>query len=121
LRPVEAGDATAERSGRRRCALVLAATSLALLALHQLVYGREYVLDSPPWHGVGVGMLLAAGWNGALRRRATGFAVAALCRGLLVNDVAVMRAVYREVEHGLGADVRDVRGRPIPPAPGTAP
>jgi len=109
-------------SGRWRDANLLAPAACLVFhfALH-LVYGREYVLYSPHWHGVGVAMLVAAGWNGALRRRATGFAVAALCLGLLVNDVVVMRAVYREVEHGLGADVRDVQGRPIPPAPGTAP
>jgi hypothetical protein len=108
--------------GRWRDAnLVAPAACLAFhFALH-LVYGREYVLYSPHWHGVGVAMLVAAGWNGALRRRAAGIAVAALCLALVVNDVVVMRAVYREVAHGLGADVRDVHGRPVPPAPGTAP
>ena len=101
--------------------LVAPAACLAFhFALH-LVYGREYVLYSPHWHGVGVAMLVAAGWNGALRRRVAGFAVAVLCLALLVNDVVVMRAVYREVAHGLGADVRDIHGRPVASPPGATP
>jgi hypothetical protein len=82
------------------------------LALH-VVYGREYVLYSPHWHGVLVALLVAAAWTGFPRRRpAMLMAAVALSATMLANDVVVMRAVYGEVEAGLGVRARDARGAP---------
>jgi hypothetical protein len=83
---------------------------LSQLALH-LVYGREYVLYSPHWHGVLVAVLVAAAWNGLPRRHGAMLAAAAvLSAAMLQNDLVVMRAVYREVGAGLGVHGRDAAG-----------
>jgi hypothetical protein len=80
------------------------------LVLH-VVYGREYILYSPHWHGVLVAVLVAAAWNRfPCRRGAMLGAAVALSIAMLVNDVAVTRAVYREVEAGLGMRGRDATG-----------
>jgi hypothetical protein len=78
-----------------------------------LLYGREYILYAPHWHGVLVAMIVAAVWNGLARRgRAVAAAVAAvLCAVLLANNLLVLDAVYREFAAGLGADRRDASGR----------
>jgi hypothetical protein len=82
------------------------------LALHFL-YGREYVLYSPHWHGVLVALLVAATWNGLAERGRRWLPVAGgiLAAALLANNLAVMQQVYREVEAGLDLQVRDLNGR----------
>jgi hypothetical protein len=89
-------------------------------ALH-FVYGREYILYSPNWHGVVTAVLVAGAWNGlgAGRRRATVIA-AAFSLALAVNSLAVMNRVYRELEGGMEQMYRDGDGRllPAPPAGG---
>jgi hypothetical protein len=83
----------------------------AHLGLHWL-YGREYVLYAPHWHGVLVALLVAGAWNGLGAQRKLLPALAALlATGLIANDVVVLRAVYREVDAGLSVEVRDERGR----------
>jgi hypothetical protein len=83
---------------------------LSQLALH-LVYGREYVLYSPHWHGVLVAVLVAAAWNRHPQRRGVMLVAAVvLSAGMLANDLVVMRATYREVETGLGTRGRDAAG-----------
>ncbi len=82
-------------------------------ALH-LFYGREYILYAPHWHGVFVAVLVAAGWNAgstsrARRRIFVGFA-ALLGIAMLANNLQVMRSVYRQVEAGLEARLRDPDG-----------
>ena len=80
------------------------------LGLHAL-YGREYVIYSPHWHGVLVALLVAGAWHGLGRRRAwLAPAAAVLAALLLVNNLAVMRAIYREVAFGLEASRRDAEG-----------
>jgi hypothetical protein len=93
--------------------LAPAACVASQLALH-VVYGREYVLYSPHWHGVLVALLVAAAWRAHPRRHtAMVAAAAALSLLLFANDVTVMRDVYRELDLGLGVDVRDVDGAPL--------
>lgn len=75
-----------------------------------LLYGREYILYSPSWHGVLVAVLVAAAWNAVRRRWGVVAVCGALCAGMLVNDVAVLNAVYREVAAGLAIEVRDMTG-----------
>jgi hypothetical protein len=83
----------------------------AHFALHWF-YGREYVLYAPHWHGVLVAVLVAGAWNGLAARRNLVAAVAALlARGMIANDVVVLRAAYREAAAGLSVDVRDEQGR----------
>jgi hypothetical protein len=79
-------------------------------ALH-LVYGREYVLYAPHWHGVLVALLVAAAWRRHPQRQVllTGAALL-LAAAMLVNDRAVMDAVYDEVDAGLSIRVRDGAG-----------
>jgi hypothetical protein len=100
-------------AGLRRADAKLLAPALCVgsqLALH-IVYGREYVLYSPHWHGVLVAVLVAAAWNRFPHRCAAMLAAAALLSAaMLANDVVVMRAVYREVEAGLGLHTRDTTG-----------
>jgi hypothetical protein len=100
-------------AGLRRADAKFVAPALCVasqLALH-LVYGREYVLYSPHWHGVLVAVLVAAAWNRLPRRRGAMLAAAAvLSAAMLLNDLVVMRAVYREVEAGLGTRGRDAAG-----------
>lgn len=89
-------------------------------ALH-FVYGREYVLYAPHWHAVLVAVLVAAAWNGRLargrgRRAALGVVCAGLAAALLAANLGVLASVGDEVAHGLGADVRDARGRALAPA-----
>jgi hypothetical protein len=84
-------------------------------ALH-LVYGREYILYSPHWHGVLVALLTASAWRALGRRRfVLPLASAILSGAMLANGVAVLKEVYREVALGLDADLRDERGRIRPP------
>ncbi|MEE8475423.1 MAG: hypothetical protein V3T01_08740 [Myxococcota bacterium] len=83
-------------------------------ALH-LVYGREYILYSPNWHGVLVAVFTAAAWNGWGQRRNLFIAVAAVvCTAMLLNNLAVMDAVYREFGAGLEAIRRDATGNLLP-------
>lgn len=84
-------------------------------ALH-LLYGREYILYSPNWHGVLVAGIVAAAWNGLGKRgRTVATATAALlCAALLANNLAVMNAVYREFDAGLEAERRDAAGELLP-------
>jgi hypothetical protein len=96
------------RAGARFVAPALGVASQ--FALH-LLYGREYVVYSPNWHGVLVALLVAAAWTGFPRRRlAMLVAAVALSAGMLANDIVVMRAVYGEVEAGLGVRGRDAFG-----------
>ena len=103
--------------GLRRADARLLAPALcvaAQLALH-LVYGREYILYSPHWHGVLVALLVAAAWRAYPRRRTAMLTVAAaLSLALLANDVAVMRSVYSEFDAGLGIELRDTTGALLP-------
>jgi hypothetical protein len=105
--------ALAACTGLRRADAKFVAPALCVasqLALH-LVYGREYVLYSPHWHGVLVALLVAAAWNRLPRRRGVMLvAAAALSAAMLANDLVVMRAAYHEVEIGLGARGRDGAG-----------
>jgi hypothetical protein len=84
-------------------------------ALH-LLYGREYILYSPNWHGVLVAVVVAAAWNGlgARGRVVASAAAAMLCAALLANNLTVMNAVYREFDAGLEAERRDAKGRLLP-------
>ena len=84
-------------------------------ALH-LLYGREYILYSPNWHGVLVAVVVAAAWNGvgARGRVVASAAAAVLCAALLANNLTVMNAVYREFDAGLEAERRDASGRLLP-------
>jgi hypothetical protein len=80
-------------------------------ALH-LAYGREYILYSPNWHGAVVAVLVGGVFLGRPRSRPALAAVAGgLALALALNSVAVMNRVYREVEAGLEASLRDERGR----------
>jgi len=82
-------------------------------ALH-IFYGREYVLYSPHWHGVWVALLVAAAWQAFPKRRRPMLAFAAvLATAFLVNDLAVLRQTYREVDSGLHTQVRNLDGTPI--------
>jgi hypothetical protein len=105
--------AVAACAGLRRAGAKFVAPALCVvsqLALH-LVYGREYVIYSPHWHAVLVAVLVAAAWNRLPRRRAAMLAAAAaLSAAMLMNDLVVMRAVYREVEAGLGTRGRNAVG-----------
>ncbi|MFQ5418345.1 MAG: hypothetical protein ACE5FL_15070 [Myxococcota bacterium] len=105
----------AAAAGLRRADVRMLAPALCVasqLALH-FFYGREYVLYSPHWHGVLVALLVAAAWRRfPARQRAMSLAAVGLALAMLVNDVAVMRTVYREVAVGLGADARDADGAP---------
>jgi len=105
--------ALAAFAGLRRADARFVAPALCVVsqfALH-LAYGREYVLYSPHWHGVLVAVLVAAAWNRFPRRRGVMLAAAAvLSAAMLLNDLVVMRAVYREVEAGLGTRGRGAGG-----------
>jgi len=95
------------------------AAPAGVLAFHfglHLLYGREYVLYAPHWHAVAVAVAVAAAWNGRLGRtpRALGLVCAGLAAALLASNAGVLAAVGDEVAHGLGADVRDTQGRPLP-------
>jgi len=83
----------------------------AQLALH-VVYGREYVLYAPHWHAVWVALLTSGVWL-ALPRRGLSLALIALslATALAVNNLAVMRVAYAELEAGLGVSARDSDGR----------
>ena len=86
-------------------------------ALH-FVYGREYVLYSPNWHGVVAAVLVAGAWNGlGARRRWLPPVVAAFSLAVAINSVAVMQRVYDEVEAGLEQALRDDTGHPLPTPP----
>jgi len=82
----------------------------AQLAMH-VVYGREYVLYAPHWHAVWVALVTAGVWL-ALPRRGPALALtaASLAAALAVNNAAVMRVAYTELEAGLGVSVRDSDG-----------
>jgi hypothetical protein len=103
----------AAASGLRRADARFLAPLLCVssqFAMH-LVYGREYVLYSPHWHGALVAVLVAAAWRRfPTRQRALLVAAALLSAALLLNDVTVMRSVYAELAAGLGAQVRDAAG-----------
>jgi hypothetical protein len=74
-------------------------------------YGREPILYSPHWHGVLVGVLVAASWNGLSQRRWILLAAAGgLSAAMLANNLVVLDSVYREVDAGLGIDARDSEG-----------
>jgi hypothetical protein len=79
-------------------------------------YGREYILYSPNWHGALVAVVFAAAWNGLGRRR-TAFlvAVALLGSAMLLNNLDVMKVVYREVDAGLKVELRDAEGKLLKP------
>jgi hypothetical protein len=103
---------------RGRVGLLFLAPSLSVasqFALH-FFYGREYILYSPNWHGVLVAVVFAAAWNGMGRRRiAFLIAVAVLGAAMLVNNLDVMKAVYREVDAGLAVELRDAEGNLVEP------
>ena len=81
-------------------------------ALH-LLYGREYILYSPNWHGVLVAVLVASCWKAFARhRRAIDLRVSlVLALALLANNLAVLKRTYQEVEAGLWYANRDSEGR----------
>jgi hypothetical protein len=83
-------------------------------ALHWL-YGREYVIYAPHWHGLLIATLLAGVWNGGHLRRGVAIASGLLAIALLANNLVVLRASYAEVAWGLGTDRRDLRGDRVPP------
>ncbi len=84
----------------------------AQFGLH-LLYGREYVLFSPHWHGVLVALLVAGAWQGlgSSGLRLLPWGVTLLSALLLVNNLWVLRSIYREVRFGLDAEHRDAEGR----------
>ena len=82
-------------------------------ALHWL-YGREYVIYAPHWHGLLVATLVAGVWNGGHARRALAIASGLLAAALLVNNLAVLHASYEEIAWGLGTERRDLRGNRMP-------
>jgi hypothetical protein len=101
-----------------RVGVLFLAPSLSVASqfgLH-LFYGREYILYSPNWHGALVAVVFAAAWNGLGRRR-TAFlvAVALLGSAMVLNNLDVMRAVYREVDVGLEVELRDAEGKLLKP------
>jgi hypothetical protein len=111
--------AAALRWGRWRDPRLLA-PGLCLLfhfALHWL-YGREYVIYAPHWHGLLVATLVAAAWNGGRARRWLALASGLLAAALLANNLAVLREGYAQVAYGLGAEQRDAQGRPRSAHPG---
>jgi hypothetical protein len=82
----------------------------AQFALH-VFYGREYVLYAPHWHAAWVALLTVGVWNALPRRSGTLLLIAlSLAAALAVNDVAVMRVAYAELEAGLGTALRDANG-----------
>lgn len=101
----------------RRADLLFLAPALSVasqFALH-LVYGREYILYSPHWHGVWVALLIASAWRGLGRRRLVLPVAAAILSGaMLANGLVVLKAVHREVAAGLDAELRDEHGRLAP-------
>jgi hypothetical protein len=103
------------RGDRRMLAPLLCVASQ--FALH-FVYGREYILYSPNWHGAVTAVLVAAAWNGLGEGRRWMPPVAlAFSLALAVNSLAVMQRVYREVEIGLEQPLRDASGNPLPAPP----
>jgi hypothetical protein len=77
-----------------------------------LLYGREYVLYSPNWHGVLVAVGIAGAWNGlAVGRPRLIAAGAILCAALLASNLGVLGEVHREFGAGLEAAKRDASGR----------
>jgi hypothetical protein len=77
-----------------------------------LLYGREYVLYSPNWHGVLVAVGIAGAWNGLARgRRWLLVAGAVLCAALLASNLGVLREAHREFGAGLETAKRDASGR----------
>lgn len=104
------------RLGRWRDPRLLAPGGCLLFhfALHWL-YGREYVIYAPHWHGLWVATGVAAIWNGGRARRGLAWVGGALALALLANNLAVLRTAYVEVGRGLGAAERDARGRPLAP------
>ncbi len=106
---IAAAAAGLRRADRRFLAPVLCIGGQ--FALH-LLYGREYVLYSPNWHGVVVAVLVASCWNAFIRhRRALSYAFVVLALALLANNLAVLNRTYREVEGGLWLGNRDADGR----------
>ena len=80
------------------------------LGLH-LIYGREYVLYAPHWHGVLVAVLVAAAWRGLPTRRVwVTMGGVLLAAALLVSNLSVLVRVHEEVAAGLEVDLRDERG-----------
>jgi len=111
----------AARWGRWRDPRLLA-PGLCLLfhfSLHWL-YGREYVIYAPHWHGLLVAVSVAALWNGERGRRGLPLASGLLAAVLLLNNLAVLRASYAEVSFGLGAERRDPRGQARAAEPGAS-
>ena len=85
--------------------------------LHFL-YGREYILYSPNWHGAVCAVWVGAIWIGLPGwRRSVTAGIAALSAALALNGAFVMDRVYREVEAGLEASLRDGAGRLKGPLP----
>lgn len=110
--------AAAARWGRWRDPRLLAPAGCLLFhfALHW-VYGREYVLYAPHWHGLLVAVIVAAAWNGGRGRRGLLLASGLLAALLLASNLSVLRLAYAEVAFGLDARVRDASGAPrIEPA-----
>jgi len=102
----------------RRVGVLFLAPSLSVASQFGLhfFYGREYILYSPNWHGVLVAVIFAAAWNGLGRRRNPFLiAVAVLGAAMLVNNLDVMKAVYREVDAGLAVELRDAEGQLLEP------
>lgn len=109
----------------RRANLLFLAPALSVssqFALHYF-YGREYVLYSGNWHGVLVALLVAATFR-AFPRHGVRCATAAslLAALLLANNLATLDWVYRQVESGLEASLRDGEGELLAhPPPGVRP
>jgi hypothetical protein len=96
----------------------LLAPGLCLLfhfALHAL-YGREYALYAPHWHGLLVAVVVAPLWNAGRARRALALGCGLLAAALLANNLYVLRTSYAEVDWGLGAERRDLHGERLAPA-----
>ena len=104
--------------GLTRAGPAFLAPGLAILgqvALH-VVYGDEYILYSPNWHGLVVAVTIASAWNAFPRlHRVTSLLGLLLAVGMLVNNVAVLRRSFADLRHGMALELRDEAGQPLPP------
>lgn len=84
------------------------------IGLHFL-YGREYILYSPHWHGTLCAVLVALAFRSpSAARRWLPAVMAALVIGTLANSVVVLRHTYAEVAAGLHRSFRDDAGILLP-------
>ena len=100
----------ARASGRFVAPLLCVASQFGL----HLVYGREFIMYSPNWHGLVVAIGVGAVWRTGPRMRGAVLGVAALLvLGMAANSLAVMQRVYAELDTGFARSLRDDRGAPL--------